>query len=220
MVTNIWAISESPIFSFILQLFILEKEWQPTPVFLPGESHRRRSLVGYGPRGCKESDTTIYISSYLYPIQLHLKHFVGGSFFCLHPYIEETRGTQEVTSGCARGNTVGAQRLGKVEKEEGRGKTLAKDPFLTGVSRFYPCNKNQHAWPPSKTLAYVQTCLFPLVPLSIGNISWPFLTETILAKIQTAKKELYLISFKIHTFLHLNISKIRIYTTVSGILQL
>ena len=31
---------------------------QPTPVFLPGESHRRRSLVGYSPWGCKESDMT------------------------------------------------------------------------------------------------------------------------------------------------------------------
>ena len=26
-------------------------KWQPTPVFLPGESHGRRSLVGYRPRG-------------------------------------------------------------------------------------------------------------------------------------------------------------------------
>ena len=25
----------------------LEKEWQPTPVLLPGKSHGRRSLVGY-----------------------------------------------------------------------------------------------------------------------------------------------------------------------------
>ena len=31
---------------------------QPTPVFLPGESHGRRSLVGYSPRGRKELDTT------------------------------------------------------------------------------------------------------------------------------------------------------------------
>ena len=30
----------------------------PTPVFLPRKSHRQRSLVGYGPRGPKESDTT------------------------------------------------------------------------------------------------------------------------------------------------------------------
>ena len=31
---------------------------QPTPAFLPGESHGQRSLVGYSPRGHKESDTT------------------------------------------------------------------------------------------------------------------------------------------------------------------
>ena len=29
-----------------------------TPVFLPGESHGQRSLVGCSPRGRKESDTT------------------------------------------------------------------------------------------------------------------------------------------------------------------
>ena len=34
------------------------RKWQPTPVFLPGESHGLRSLVGYSPWGCKESDTT------------------------------------------------------------------------------------------------------------------------------------------------------------------
>ena len=28
------------------------------PVFLPGESHGQRSLAGYSPRVCKESDTT------------------------------------------------------------------------------------------------------------------------------------------------------------------
>ena len=33
-------------------------EWQPTLVFLPGESHGRRSLVGYTPCSCKESDKT------------------------------------------------------------------------------------------------------------------------------------------------------------------
>ena len=33
------------------------RTWQPTPEFLPGESHGQRSLVGYSPRGRKESDT-------------------------------------------------------------------------------------------------------------------------------------------------------------------
>ena len=36
----------------------LAKEWQLAPVFLRGEFHGQRSLVGYSPWGCKESDTT------------------------------------------------------------------------------------------------------------------------------------------------------------------
>ena len=34
------------------------RTWHPTPVFLPGESHRQRSLVDCSPWGRKESDTT------------------------------------------------------------------------------------------------------------------------------------------------------------------
>ena len=34
------------------------RAWQPTPVFLPRESHRQRSLVGCSPWGCKELGTT------------------------------------------------------------------------------------------------------------------------------------------------------------------
>ena len=34
------------------------RKWQPTPIFLPGEFHGQRSLVGYSPWGCKESDMT------------------------------------------------------------------------------------------------------------------------------------------------------------------
>ena len=30
----------------------------PTPIFLPGEFYGQRSLAGYRPWGCKESDTT------------------------------------------------------------------------------------------------------------------------------------------------------------------
>ena len=36
----------------------LEKERQPTLVFLPGKFHGQRSLVGYSPWGHKESDTS------------------------------------------------------------------------------------------------------------------------------------------------------------------
>ena len=34
------------------------RKWQPTPVLMPGKSHGLRSLVGYSPWGCKESDMT------------------------------------------------------------------------------------------------------------------------------------------------------------------
>ena len=34
------------------------RKWQPTPVFLPGESQGRGSLVGCSPWGRTESDTT------------------------------------------------------------------------------------------------------------------------------------------------------------------
>ena len=33
-------------------------KWQPFPVFLPGESHGQRSLVGYSKQGLEESDMT------------------------------------------------------------------------------------------------------------------------------------------------------------------
>ena len=35
-----------------------EGNGNPLQVFLPGESHGERSLVGYSPQGHKESDTT------------------------------------------------------------------------------------------------------------------------------------------------------------------
>ena len=34
------------------------RKWQPTPVFLPGKTHRQRSLVGNSTWAQKESDTT------------------------------------------------------------------------------------------------------------------------------------------------------------------
>ena len=39
-------------------LYHWRRKGQPTPVFLPGESHGQRSLAGHGPWGCKELDTT------------------------------------------------------------------------------------------------------------------------------------------------------------------
>ena len=38
------------------------RAWQPTPVFLPGESHGQRSLAGHSPWGHKESDTIEWLN--------------------------------------------------------------------------------------------------------------------------------------------------------------
>ena len=38
------------------------REWLPTPVYLHRESHGQRSLIGYSPWGCKELDTTEWLT--------------------------------------------------------------------------------------------------------------------------------------------------------------
>ena len=38
------------------------RAWQPTLVFLPGESHGQKSLVGYSPWGRKELDMTLRLN--------------------------------------------------------------------------------------------------------------------------------------------------------------
>ena len=49
-------------FKFITQYYsLLEKEWQPTPVFCPAEVHGQRSLMSYSSWGRKESDMTEHI---------------------------------------------------------------------------------------------------------------------------------------------------------------
>ena len=46
-----------PYFSVLVYVY-WRRQWHPTPVLLPGESHGPRSLVGCSPSGRKESDTT------------------------------------------------------------------------------------------------------------------------------------------------------------------
>ena len=41
-----------------------ERKWQPAPVFLSGEFHEQRSLVGYSPWDHKELDMTERLSTY------------------------------------------------------------------------------------------------------------------------------------------------------------
>ena len=45
-------------FTFTFHFMHWRRKWQPTPVFLPGESQGRGSLVGYRLWGRTQSDTT------------------------------------------------------------------------------------------------------------------------------------------------------------------
>ena len=48
-------------------------EWQPTPIFLPGEFHGQRNLVGYSSWGHKESDTTEPLTQIYYIVLIKFK---------------------------------------------------------------------------------------------------------------------------------------------------
>ena len=63
----------------------LEKEWQPNPVFLPGDSHGERSLVGYSPWGRKELDMTeqLSLSSYSSKVRQLSVEFSSVTQSCL-----------------------------------------------------------------------------------------------------------------------------------------
>ena len=62
------------------------KTWQPTLVFLPGESHGQKSLAGYSPRGRKESDTTeqLHFTSPVNHVSSELSATIQPSWVVLH----------------------------------------------------------------------------------------------------------------------------------------
>ena len=65
-----------------MYVYIYVCVWQPTPVFLPGESHGQRSLVGYSPWGCKESGMTERLTH----THKAIKHPAYMAYLYLFPY--------------------------------------------------------------------------------------------------------------------------------------
>ena len=66
----------------------LEKKLEPTPVFLPEESHGQRSLEGYSPQGRKDLQTTEqaqtrYSIAYMYPV-FFIHSSANGHRGCFH----------------------------------------------------------------------------------------------------------------------------------------
>ena len=60
--------------------------WQPTPAFLPGESHGQRSLAGYCPQGCKEVDRTEHAHTVSKPLYASVSFLVKWSCYWNLPH--------------------------------------------------------------------------------------------------------------------------------------
>ena len=92
------------------------RQWHPTPVLLPGISHGRRSLVGYSPWGCKESDTTEWL------------HFTPFTHFVLYRW----RRKWQPTPVFLPGESHGQRRLA------GHGPWGCRESDMTQVTEYNP----------------------------------------------------------------------------------
>ena len=81
MVKNLPAVQETQVRS-LGQEDPVGREWLPTPVFLSGEFHGQRSLVGYSPWGHKESDTAERLTLSLTTPLLRVV-FMSSSIVCM-----------------------------------------------------------------------------------------------------------------------------------------
>ena len=57
-VKRVYLLCRRPRFDPWVRKIPCRREWQPTPVFLPGKSHVQRNLVGYSPWCHKDLDTS------------------------------------------------------------------------------------------------------------------------------------------------------------------
>ena len=97
------------------------REWQPTPVFLPRESHGQRSLASYSPWGCKELDTTEQLTLSLTPLSLSCDHFfqlpvinLFNSLILICMYSKNMLNTSYYISGSHLG--IKDAKVNKIEK--------------------------------------------------------------------------------------------------------
>ena len=68
------------------------RNWQPTPVFLPGKFQEQSSLMGYSPWGCRESDTTEGLNALTH----HLRWIVLSWFFLFFGFFPCSQGCKNV----------------------------------------------------------------------------------------------------------------------------
>ena len=70
------------------------RAWQPTPILLPGESHGRKSLLGYGPWGDKESDVLKQLSMHTHKQHIYSVFLVSE----INPIVCYSRQAQNLST--------------------------------------------------------------------------------------------------------------------------
>ena len=85
-------------FKYYLYAFSRRRQWQPTPVLLPGKSHGQRSLEGCSPWGCWGLDTTERLRFHFHALEKEMQPtpvFLPG----------ESRGRRSQVGCCLWGHT-------------------------------------------------------------------------------------------------------------------
>ena len=76
-------------FSFWVERMPWRRNWQPTPVLLPGEFHGQSNLVGYSSWGHKDSDTTEHMDmtehTQTHTLNMFKRGFMFVCFFIKSP---------------------------------------------------------------------------------------------------------------------------------------
>ena len=97
--------TERPRFNPWVRKVPWRREWLPTPVFLPGEFHGQKSLAGYNPWGCKQSNVTVHLTDTKYR-EINSEYSLEGLMLTLQ-YLGHLMG---------RDNSLGKTlMLGKIE---------------------------------------------------------------------------------------------------------
>ena len=99
------------------------RKWQPIPVFLPGESHGQRSLVGYSPWGCKNR---IWLSNYTTTTILGTLHYAGPETWGHSQGLVQKRAEGSLTFGQGESSSVGKDIS-----------TLALSPWCTSIATLF-----------------------------------------------------------------------------------
>ena len=85
------------------------RNWQLTPVFLPGKSHGQRSLASYSPRGHKESDTTERLTLTLEMLLLiPIRVVCTPVFFSFPKSLAETKSRESKAKTCDGKGVIGS----------------------------------------------------------------------------------------------------------------